>query len=112
MKRGAAPGAGQPPCQSFDNFVQIHFIIDDGGQRKPLVIEQLFKRRGLGDCSRKAIEQKASPTMEAAKTFADNTQHDVVWNELSAPHEVQGAGKNGGALFRGHGFCGAKHVAR
>src|SRR5262245_35448853 len=80
----ARPPAGQPPQELIVGNVEIQNAVDalsDPGQQR-------IKRHRLSYGSRKSVQQEAVRTIRGFDSFLNETDNDVIWNQLPIGPEL------------------------
>ncbi len=104
MKYGLTGAAGTATRKARDDFFQGKFIADYRIQAHAQVVTELVECLRLTDGPWKAVDEKASLAVQAARSFSHHGNDQLVGNQLTAVHRLQGfshGGRCGTVAFGG-----------
>ena len=83
MKKSAAPLTGSTPRQSLDNHPLRHPEVQHTVELKTHLPYHFLKAIGLGNCSRKTIQDETSLAIFSPQALSHQIDHDLVGDQLT-----------------------------
>lgn len=111
MEDGFALFASEATAEARDDVAGRQLIIDDGGERQSLSLQQFAERYGLLKSAWEAIEDETTATTEALGALANHVEDRGIGNKIAAAHVLE-SGFHGGSEVAFVAILGsAKNIA-